>query len=343
MNERGARTAGMAEPGKGGVGLADSGGRRGGMAGPGERTAGVADRGERTVRTVERSKRTAEETGGLADTAITGWALHLPSGLSGGQDKSDLPPERVHEILGRKGLLHKEPATRLALCAVHRALGLPAGASRNLGPPQPRTAVVASSNLGNVATVARLARTVAAGDLRGVSVLDAPNASSNVLASAVAIWFRCGGPNVMVCSGVTSGLDAVATGRFLINAGRADRVIVVGAEPDDEIAAALYRRAVAPDQVLLRSAAGCVVLERADRVTWPAPVIGTMHAGPPPTQPPPDDFDATFGACGVLRTAAAAASVLEHDHAVTVACGSRADGWKWLRVTPTEQGGATSE
>ncbi|MCI4066466.1 hypothetical protein MRQ36_29485 [Micromonospora sp. R77] len=123
--------------------------------------------------------------------AVTGWAVHL--------DAADAPA-----VLGRKGLLYKEPATRLALCAVHRALGLPDGARPGTA-LDPDTAVVASSNLGNIGTVVDVARTVAREGGRGVSLMAAPNASSNVVAGTVALWFRFGGPNLMLCNGETSG------------------------------------------------------------------------------------------------------------------------------------------
>ncbi|HEU4425171.1 MAG TPA: hypothetical protein VFR67_21795, partial [Pilimelia sp.] len=53
--------------------------------------------------------------------------------------RAEAPPaERAGLVVGRKGLLYKEPATRLALCAVHRALGLPPG-RRPDRPVAPRT------------------------------------------------------------------------------------------------------------------------------------------------------------------------------------------------------------
>ncbi|MBM0240501.1 beta-ketoacyl synthase [Micromonospora sp. ATA32] len=175
--------------------------------------------------------------------AVTGWAVHL--------DVAQAPA-----MLGRKGLLYKEPATRLALCAVHRALGLPDGVRPSTG-LDPDTAVVASSNLGNIATVAGVTRTVACEGGRGVSPMAAPNASSNVVAGTVALWFRFGGPNLMLCNGETSGLDAVAAGALLIRSGRAGRVVVVGTEPADADAVAVYPA--------IRAGAACVVLEPAAR------------------------------------------------------------------------------
>lgn len=229
--------------------------------------------------------------------AVTGWAVHL--------DAAD-----ARQVLGRKGLLAKEPATRLALCAVHRALGCPDGA-RPDRPLDPGTAVVVSSNLGNIGTVAEVTRVVARDGGRAVSPLTAPNASSNVIAGAVALWFRFGGPNLMLCSGEAAGLDAVVTAVRLLRAGRARRVVVAGAEPDDPDAAALRPG--------LRAGAACVVLEPVDRAAGPrllpvAPDGGPSSAG----------WAGHYGARGVLQVAEAAGRVAAGGAAVTVRLGDRA-------------------
>lgn len=223
---------------------------------------------------------------GLPGLVATGWSLHLPgtdlraalAGRLGGPPAGDWargdvpPPERAAALLGRKGLLAKEPATRMALCAVHRALRLPPG-QRPRSPVIPGTAVVACSNLGNVGTVAAVARQLAAEGGRGVSILDAPNVSSNVIASTVALWFGFGGPNLMVCSGRAAGRHGLRLAALLLAAGRAGRVVLVGAEAADEVASALHRdggsrrsgikeRTAAP-WAALRTGAACLVLEAA--------------------------------------------------------------------------------
>lgn len=259
----------------------------------------------------------------MIDAAVTAWAVHVP-GLDGA-----VPADRSHEVLGRKGLLFKEPATRLALCAVHRALGLPPGARRTPGTPDPRTAVVASSNLGNVATVRAIVRTLREGSVRDVSPLDAPNASSNVIASTIAIWFGFGGPNLMVCSGVTSGLDAAALALLLIAGGRADRVVVAGAEPDDEVAEELHARRARSDGAPLRAAAAAIVLEPAGPVRLSlddcaAPVV----VGPGAAVDLTHELGDTYGALGVLQVAVGAGLVCgpAGPDRVSVVCGDEAGG-----------------
>ena len=251
----------------------------------------------------------------VGTVAVTACGLYVP-GVDGA-----FPPGEEHRLLGRKGLLYKEQATRLALCAVHRALGLPAGARAD-GPPDPATAVVASSNLGNVATVRKVVETLREGSGRDVSPLDAPNASSNVIASTVAIWFRFGGPNLMVCSGATAGLDAIALASLLLRAGRASRVVVVGAEPDDEVARSL--------RAGLRAGAAALVLEPVDRAPGGVHLSGVDGI---PAAPHTIDLAGDFyGALGVIQTAVAASLVAAGGPSVQVVGGDSADGWRVLEV-----------
>lgn len=261
--------------------------------------------------------------------AIIGSALYL----SDDTHPSDMAA-RAADVLGRKGLSTKDSATRLALCAVHWALGRSAGAPRPTGPPDPRTAVVVSSNLGNVGTVRDVAATVAAGRPRQVSPLQAPNASSNIVASSVALWFRCGGPNLMLCSGATGGLDAIAVAVRLLRARRADRVLVVGVEPADDDALALYA-ADRPDG-RLRESAACVILADHDvRTYFPLAFLEPLAVAA--RQPSADigaDYDDCFGAAGVVGTALAVRRLV--DGAVgplIVTCGSDVDGWRSASIT----------
>jgi 3-oxoacyl-[acyl-carrier-protein] synthase II len=141
---------------------------------------------------------------------------------------------------GAKGMRYKDEATRLALAAAADALTR-AGLLRSAGPGDPgpsvpgdAVATVVSSNYGGLETVCRAAAVIAENTVTGLSPMDLPNASSNVAASSVAIRFGLRGPNLTVCNGATSGLDAVEWGRRLIESGRARWAVVVGVEVADE-------------------------------------------------------------------------------------------------------------
>lgn len=294
-----------------------------------------------------------------AGVAIKSWAVHVPGValvelIPGESDEPACAPESAGDLLGGKGLLYKEPATRMALCAVHRALGLPPRFRCLDTKPDRGTAVIASSNFGNLGTICRIVRTLRDGGLRDVSPLDAPNASSNIIASTVAIWFRCGGPNFMVCSGATSGLDAVKLAAFLLRARRCERAVVVGSEPDDEVAAAFHRGGKKNGSNPLRAGAAALVLERVEDAPAGTPVAGPVRAGANTTGAavvvgPHDSssgnssvIDLTSrlgdlsGALGVLQVSVAAAIASRMptaERAVAVLCGDQVDGWQslWVR------------
>jgi len=167
--------------------------------------------------------------------------------------------------LGRKGLLFKDQATKLGLCAVTAALTRAALPLRDLHATA-RTGVVVSSNLGNVDTVCRVIDTVYAGSAADLSPMDVPNASSNVIASSIAIRFGCRAVNLMLCNGATSGTDALFLAANALRMRRAERMIVVGVEPQNEfvrqlVAASLPAGSDTPTSVRLAEGAACVILE----------------------------------------------------------------------------------
>ncbi|HEY0700510.1 MAG TPA: beta-ketoacyl synthase N-terminal-like domain-containing protein, partial [Micromonospora sp.] len=161
--------------------------------------------------------------------------VRTPADLLGPVDATADPID-FRARLGRKGLRYQDQATRLTRCAARDAL-VDAGLLDDAGlllVPGDRVGVSVSSNFGNLDTVCRTVETIATGGARVVSPMDLPNASSNVVASTIAISHGLRGPNLMLCNGVTSGLDAVGWAVRLLTAGRADQVVVVGVEPDTE-------------------------------------------------------------------------------------------------------------
>lgn len=168
------------------------------------------------------------------------------------------PDDDPIAVLGKRGLRYKDEATRLGMAAVELAL-------HNAGITDCSdvvTAVVASSNYGNLDTVCKVAGNGLEPGERGP--MDLPNASSNVVASSIAIRFGLFGPNLMMCSGANSGLDALGWAEILLATKRAARVAVVGVEVRNT---AVERFATAHAEAGLFHGAACVLLESSGAAT----------------------------------------------------------------------------
>ncbi|MCX4611910.1 3-oxoacyl-ACP synthase [Streptomyces mirabilis] len=197
----------------------------------------------------------------------------IPSDLTTGTAVGAAPVDPAARI-GKKGLRHQDRATQLALCAARDALnsaGLMLGDARmstqrggapvvdaELLVPAESVAVVVSSNFGNLDSVCEVVAAISADrGTRLISPVLAPRLSSNVTASELAIRFGLRGPNVMVCNGATSGLDAVHWATIWLSSGRARHVLVVGVEPANDV----VRQLVGHDQPL--DGAAALLLETA--------------------------------------------------------------------------------
>ncbi|MEV4701994.1 beta-ketoacyl synthase N-terminal-like domain-containing protein [Actinoplanes sp. NPDC049316] len=179
-------------------------------------------------------------TGDGRRVVVTGWGLAVAGLGDAGDlleppgDRRDPAPDPVRRLSGR-GLRYKDRATKLALVAGRDALrsaGL-LGADDSAAVPGDRVGVVVSSNLGNVDTVCDTVQAIAEHTYLGTSPMTLPATSSNVIASWLAITYGFRGANLTLSNGQTSGLDAVHWAATLIAAGRADRVLVAGVEPDN--------------------------------------------------------------------------------------------------------------
>ncbi|MEY9485182.1 3-oxoacyl-[acyl-carrier-protein] synthase II [Streptomyces calvus] len=174
---------------------------------------------------------------------VTGTGVTLPGAdrpeevLAGRQEHAE--PVDTARLLGRvgrhRGLRYKDRATQLAYCAADTALR-DAGllADGELTVPAGTVGVVVSSNTGNLDTVTRVVDTLRTGTTDALSPMDLPKVSCNVVASSVAIKHGLRGPNLMICNGSTSGLDAVRWAATMLETGRLTRALVLGVEPDTE-------------------------------------------------------------------------------------------------------------
>jgi len=175
--------------------------------------------------------------------AVTGVGIALPGASTLAEVPAPRGAEPVDpaERLGKKGLRYKDRATRLGLVAAYDALrhgdllGEDSRAGVDVDPAS--VGVIVSSNLGNLDSVCDVVGTIAENrGTRLVSPITTPNLSSNVIASEVAIRYQLRGPNLTVCNGATSGLDAVRWAKTWLRSGRMRFALLVGAEPDTEVA-----------------------------------------------------------------------------------------------------------
>lgn len=215
--------------------------------------------------------------------AVTGVGLALP----GVEDAAALPgatraavraadPVEPAARIGHRGLRYVDRAAQLALCAGRDALrdaALLAADGGELRVAGESVAVVASSNLGSLGTVCELASTIAERSTDRVSPMALPNASSNVIAAAVAMRFGLRGPNLTFTNGPTSGIDAVFWAALLVTAGRCSHALVVGAETTNPVVAGLLGR---PAGELLDGAVALVVERAATAAGRGAPRLAEL-------------------------------------------------------------------
>jgi 3-oxoacyl-[acyl-carrier-protein] synthase II len=194
---------------------------------------------------------------GLAAAGIDR-AADLLDALEDGHEPTAFDPQ------GRPGAgrsRYHDAATLMALCAATEALD---GMPRTTDDHGETAGVVVSSNLGNIDTVCRVVEVLRRGSAEALSPMDLPRASSNVIASTLAIQFDCRGVNLTVCNGASSGTDALYLAAVAIRAGRARRVLVVGVEAPHPPARRLLEAAQGGNgKARLVGGAAAVVIEAA--------------------------------------------------------------------------------
>jgi 3-oxoacyl-[acyl-carrier-protein] synthase II len=246
--------------------------------------------------------------------AVTGAGIAVP----GLEEPADLlePPADLLEPSATSGgfnpatglrgreMRNKDRASRLALSAVAPALrdaGL-LGADGYTGPEE-RTAVVVSTNFGNLDSVCGFADTIAEQNIAGLSPLGLPHTSSNAIAGWIAIRYRMRGPNLTVCNGPTSGIDALQWAGNLLAARRAETVVVVGVEPDTEpVARLLADGPGGPDRRRVLDGAAAVVLEPVEHATARGGPVRAVLTGCSRAADLPTAVDRVLGSDGPAAT-----------------------------------------
>jgi 3-oxoacyl-[acyl-carrier-protein] synthase II len=167
-----------------------------------------------------------------------------PGHLAETFDLSKYPGARVAEVpsfdptpyLGDKGLRSLDRLTKLLLVATRLALG-DAGLKRDgawVGGAPDRVGVVVSNAYGSLEAITELDRVALLEDARYINPSRFPLTVSNSAAGYASIWDDLRAVNVTVTDGNCGALDAVACAGALIEQGRADALLVGGAEAMSE-------------------------------------------------------------------------------------------------------------
>ncbi|EPH05546.1 hypothetical protein HMPREF1531_00975 [Propionibacterium sp. oral taxon 192 str. F0372] len=135
--------------------------------------------------------------------------------------------------LGRKGLRYSTPATLLAEAAAVEAMAC--RCPDDDCPPE-RLGLIASSRYGNAESVVNAAQIVIKQGADALSPMGLPNASSNVLASTVAIQLGIKGVCLTIEDERDRAASALQWAQVLITGGRCEQVLVVAAESDSPTA-----------------------------------------------------------------------------------------------------------
>lgn len=215
-----------------------------------------------------------------SDVVITGLGLEIPGAATdtvSAISPADLRPGAFDPKIrvAKKGIRYKDHATLLSMSAGWQAIldaKLPDDPEKQV--EAPRFGVVVTCNLGNIDTVANVARTIRNEHVNAASAMDLPNASSNVIASSLAIRHGLQGPNLMVCNGATSSLDALHLAANCIRSGRADRMLVVGVEVHNDVVAALPDAA----EQWFNGAVAVVIESRSSAQSRGARILGKIGA-----------------------------------------------------------------
>ncbi len=212
-------------------------------------------------------------------------------------DASAYPDASVTEVpsfdpsryLGEKGLRTLDRLTKLLLVAAKLAMhdgGLKRDGVFVQSSPE-RVGVVCSNAYGSLEAIAELDRVAVLEDARYINPAKFPNTVSNSASGYVSIWEDLRALNVAVSDGNCGALDAVACADIYLETGRADVLLVGGAEALSEGLYMAFRRLGALEGGALGEGAALFVMEprehAAARGASPsAEVIGYGTAFVPP-------------------------------------------------------------
>ena len=184
-----------------------------------------------------------------------------------GAELTDFEPA---EILGRKGLRHKDRNALILLCCMQMDL---AETLQSVEDPHD-VGLAVGTTFGSLGHQIDFTRRYVRDGFRALNAMQFPNMVINVPPSQANIWFNLTHSSTTISNGFTAGLDAIVFAADAILVGRAQRIIAGGSEDFlTQLAAGFKRRGWSPEAAtvtpfspnqsgtLLGEGAGLVMLE----------------------------------------------------------------------------------
>ncbi len=212
---------------------------------------------------------------------------------------AEVPDFDASQYLGDKGLRSLDRLTKLLLVATRLGLG-DAGLKRDgawaAGRPD-RVGMVVSNAYGSLEAITELDRVAILEDARYINPSRFPLTVSNSAAGYASIWEDLRALNVSVSDGNCGALDAVACASALIEEGRADAILVGGAEAMSEaLALAFDRLGGLMEGAFLGEGAALLALEPTDAArARGAKVSATVRGYGTAFDPPPREATLVHG------------------------------------------------
>jgi 3-oxoacyl-[acyl-carrier-protein] synthase II len=153
-----------------------------------------------------------------------------------GANIAEVPEFDAGKYLGDKGLRTLDRLTKLLIVAARLALhdaGFKKDGVYVQASPE-RVGIVCSNAYGSLEAITELDRVARLEDARYINPAKFPNTVSNTAAGYASIWEELRAVNVSVSDGNCGALDAVACANVFLETGRADALLVGGAEAMSE-------------------------------------------------------------------------------------------------------------
>ena len=189
-------------------------------------------------------------------------------------DKANYPNPRLAEVpdfdptkfMGDKGLRTLDRLTKLSVVAARLALhdsGIKRDGEYATFSPD-RVGFCASNAYGSLEAITELDRVAQLEDARYINPAKFPNTVANSASGYVSIWEDIRALNVTVSDGNCGGLDAFACAELHLEGGRADAIVVGGAEAMSEALYLAFEKLGALESSWLGEGAAMMTVEPAD-------------------------------------------------------------------------------